>query len=475
MRVFFLLIFFLYCLDIYPSLLVLDNVKLLKKLNTELIYEIRTLKPLHILIDYYEPITYSNFYNSQEVKEENSIIKGDYTVSLIKSDNYKLHRILTKMARNSFFMNKSYNITSLLDLTNFFLTENIEIDLKKYFRQKYFKDISVISSVLEDKSIISRIINTLLAVKKNFRLEEYSDYEISNFLNTLVDAYKMQKIDARIVHGYSIPSSYRLKTENIYLKVIYPMGSYHWIEIFLPNLGWLPIDPFLNIFFFTLPNLIRKSYGEYFSDNLDMIFIYPKKPDYIFKKETLFSEDADISENLNAQKVSDISNYVITGPIQISKITDFKNITYKKFFLPKRLGLFDNDLKIDMEITKDKNYSQIIFLENKTYINKVILPIYFLELTKIGKIWVEVENKGKTYRTEILSTPYTDLNNEYKLYYFNFSSPIEVEGRTVFSLKIANISAVFWYAIIGNIIGDKDDTVSNNGEIINIDFSIYVE
>jgi hypothetical protein len=38
---------------------------------------------------------------------------------------------------------------------------------------------------------------------------------------------------------------------------------------------------------------------------------------------------------------------------------------------------------------------------------------------------------------------------------------LTLQGDIEISLKIKNLSAVFWYAVIGNPIGDKNDTWRN--------------
>lgn len=480
------ILFLLYNTSNADFIVVDQSTKTLKKWNIEVIYEIKTSKNLYILLDYYDPITYSNFYNSQEVKENNFIIKGDYQINNITNENYKLIRILTTMAKNSLFINKSYTINSLLNLNNFTFSED-NVDLRQF--QSNLKKIKFLNknqidfinnNIITENSFINRIIETLIFLKRTTPIDSYSfkstKGSLALFLNSLVEGYRIQGIQSRIVHGYSIPAKYRIRYNGKEVVIIYPRGAYHWIEIFIPNIGWLPIDPFLNILFFIPNNIIRKSHGNYFSDNLDMNFIYPKKDGVFYEKETIFSEDEYSEEIINGQNIEDKPYFIISAPIQIKKSSKTKkNINSKKFFMPEELGLFENNLKVDMEITKNQYYSQELFFETKTKISKVVLPLYFLELTKSGKVWVEVVNKGKTYRTNIMQTPYKDLKNEYFEYTFTFNNPIELEGNVSVILRISDISAVFWYAIIGDIIGTKDDTISSDGRVIYIDFCLKME
>lgn len=443
--------------------------------------EIHSPSEVFIIYHFYVPQSYSNVFNSQQITAGPMGLKGaNITSGQISFTDNLLKRLYIPLKGSSFFMNKSYNIKTQINLDAFlfatpFPLTNLPQHAAFYTWQKEIPPLmrSQIQDLVKGKtrladavlSILTWVKNhtILLVNKKKYSLSTTLRHGASNlasFLDFLAAALRSAGIPARIVHGYSLPTTLTMQGSGNDITCLYPRGDYHWVEFFAPDTGWLPLDPFANFYFFTPQNLIRKTTAFYFKDNLDKLFIYPEKPKNLVYSPNIFSEKGREEKKLQPVAGIPASDYAFSPPLSGQLALERKEV-FLSSYLPKTLGLYNNPLKLDMETTEKEILTQRIHLTKPQKISSVSLPLYFLEVTKFGRFWVELTHNGKTYSTQILPTTHDRVNLAYKIYSFRFTEPLVLQGDVEISLKIKNLSAVFWYAVIGNPIGDKNDTWRN--------------
>lgn len=74
-----------------------------------------------------------------------------------------------------------------------------------------------------------------------FLFENHKGYCV-HYASTAVLMYRMYGIPARYVSGYSIPSSDFTQQSNNYTAMISDEQAHAWVEIYLENYGWVPVD-----------------------------------------------------------------------------------------------------------------------------------------------------------------------------------------------------------------------------------------
>ncbi len=458
--------------------------------RVEVISEVKSKKKgLYILLDYFEPADYSNIFNSQQIFPLTKNFKGSkYKVTNMTSYENQLRRVFFRMQKNNFFMNKSYKIKTSLNLENFFIHSNYPLKIKSKHLHYYLKNKKslvlikkkVLGLIKNKKKTVDVIIELYNWIKNSIQLMiddkkysiqnilKYKKANIQGMIDLWVYSLRIAKIPTRVIHGYSLPANIKVELGGKQITSVYPRGYYHWLEIFVPGTGWLPIDPFANNLFFIPENLIRKTTSTYFKHNQDRVFIYPKKPKKIDVNFNIFSEKERDERKLKLETGLPNTDYVFSPPFS-SSVKPKKNSNFILNFMPKLVGLYNNPLKIDMGVTTKEALTQKIHFNSKKNVHSVTLPLYFLEFLRNGYIWVELESNGKKYNSKRVNTRYKKVDLKYRFVEFKFPKNLNLIGDVTITLKVKNLAAIFWYGIIGNHIGNKNDSYRKKGHYIHLD------
>jgi DNA-binding HxlR family transcriptional regulator len=464
--------------------------------RVELTSEIKSRKKNTVIIlDYFEPYDFSNIYNSQQAILLDTQSKGNFSETVIKKPQSSLKRLLIRMDDDHFFMNRSYRVKTYLSLENLLinlpypfsgnLTREQKENLVLHQNVSFLRETIGTLTEKEDKTT-DVILKIYSWIRNHIQLVNDSRYfsipkilkrrqaNLQGMLDLWVHSLRLSGIPSRIVHGYSLPGVFQVKTQNMEISCLYPRGEYHWLEVFLEGIGWFPIDPFANTFFFIPPNLVRKTSATYYNGNLDQIYVYPRKPADLVFNSTIFSEKEIQDKSFKVTQAIPNNDLLLSPPTVFEEVPEKKDY-YVSRYLPRDYNLYGNPLKIDVEVTPDGALTQKTVFHSPKRINHVEIPLYFLELTRVGKVWVELENKGKSYRSRVLSSQLDKLHSRYRIMRFTFPDAPVIEGETRITLKIKNLATVFWYGVIGNPIGDKLDTFRKKEFYLHVDLCYEID
>lgn len=460
--------------------------------RVEITSEIRTsTKNIVAFVDFFEPTDFSNAFNTQQITFLTSNVRGE----ILSSENMTtlpeliLRRFLVKFdKRDSFFINKSYKIKTILNFDNFSVDFPYSFSKEPLQQQQFLKlpysippelRHKVIELVKEKKNIPSVIVAIynwiksfeLLLFEEPMSIEESlrrKQLNISNTIDLWLYALRIAKIPCRVVHGYSLPLSLSFEHLQEKYSLIYPRGIYHWIEIFIEGIGWMPIDVFADTLFFIPQNLIRKSFSLYYKSNQDKIYVYPQKPQDMVFYQSIFSEKEMEEKKLKIETVMESNAFLLSLPF-VSDTIPIQENNYYVSFMPQKKSLYSGPLKIDFEVGEDNPLTQKIFFAQSKKFSSVVLPLYFLEINKFAEIWVEVTVGDKVYKSSVTDSHIGKQDMEYLFVPFHFSQEIELKGEVYLTLKAKNVSVVLWYGVIGNPIGDKKDTFRNPRQYLHAD------
>lgn len=442
-----------------------------------------------IIMDYFEPFNYSNLYNSQQIIPLKAHSKGVFSLNKLYGQEKRLKRYLIRLKYGSFFLNNSYRMKTLLNTKNLHLSTkypfSVHSKIRNRYLHNYYRNVpqplkATVKKLIKNKRLASDVILSIYNwIKNNIELDLHSRrfyleeiiYSKKANLQGMIDLWvhmlRLSGIPARVVHGYSLASTVSYRYGKKRISCIYPRSYYHWIEVFLEGSGWFPIDPFANTLFFVPTNLIRKSTSSFFRQSQDRIFVYPLKPKDLIFRNNIFSQKEPKEKVLQIRQSINSEDYLFSPIISFSKAPHKKN-NFTSSFIPKDLNLYNNPLKINMEVTPRKPLTQKLYFKRGRSISSITIPIYMLERSRIGKIWIEVRKNGKIYKSYPVN-PGFQRKQEYRLLKFRFPKSLWLSKKVEITLKIKDLAAVFWYAVIGNPIGDKNDTYQRRDQFLHID------
>ncbi len=295
--------------------------------------------------------------------------------------------------------------------------------------------------------------------------------------NLAASIFKGLEIPARIVYGISFQQEIPIETEDETYFYDYPNDEKLWLEVYFPDLGWIPYDP-VGTHFGTVSHVIKFSVGpdsDYAIDHWEV-----EIGDIVEFKEFIFDIRVD-TVDLNVRKLdAGGAHRIIMSPA----VEGFRAYTKEPELdvgQPARgkeavVGQTDaegvivqnSDLtrRLDVVATQNRVYAQRFTVEFPFTVIEIQLPL--IKFADEGRIWLEVYSDAdgkpgdvlfKTYsihspriRFMMMDNPWLSFpvgqNTEAFLQKGSYWIALRSSGSTIFN----------WFASCGNVMGTGSDT-----------------
>ena len=317
-------------------------------------------------------------------------------------------------------------------------------------------------------------------------------------------------IPVRIVNGITLKESYHVKISGGYLTMRMAQGRHSWIEVFFPDLGWVPFDP-QQMQLFVSNRFIRVEVGldnketvgdgtvswtrirgtrgrprfretigaEFVTDEVDL---FAERQSYGPRK-MLFSPPVEASFTAVAFEDAPASPVTVSSQnlqaLTYDEQTVFGNLDFPQNvdFLEARGPVEETDDSVmvmsknflvetsEYVTTKGQKYSQTFILENPMKLNEVGLALH--KYGGSGQLWVELledDGSGKPGKlitsSELLSLDEIKFSQGYDWIDFTFirENILLSPGRYWVALGYTGSPVVNWFFSYGKPVGPADGT-----------------
>ena len=139
-----------------------------------------------------------------------------------------------------------------------------------------------------------------------------------NFAHLAVALLRASGIPARVVIGQTLKDNWKIPIDKLGSSLVQGMGEglHAWVEVYYPDLGWLPCDPQQSRFF-TSTRHIKFGHGL---DAKDVSEFWQGSPDLPRMSESLTSNyETDIVDLRLRETLPLPSRYLVTGPVAASQ------------------------------------------------------------------------------------------------------------------------------------------------------------
>ena len=344
-----------------------------------------------------------------------------------------------------------------------------------------------------------------------------------NFSHLSIALLRAVSIPARIVGGITLSKSWKVPLKNGSLVQSIGQGGHAWLEVYYPDIGWVPYDA-QQSHLFVSPRHIKQTVGLDAKDINDSWRASPTLPPFREDIQANFVRD-DIKLSLKDIK-SNPSNYILTNaiiahvakpvvetpqpekpapkPTKAMQRVEFGNIDFPSMLdiFTKAKGEEQGYKTLDKEtaeyVTAEYTYAQAFTIARPLKIEEINLAMHKFG-GMAGSLWVDVvkDDKDKPGMEGVRSFP---LNLDTIKYFpgylwfpFRFAkespdrhiqeqasdNPVLTPGRYWIILRKSKDAIVNWFYIPGNPYGDADDTRSTSqgidwSNILNYDFNFKV-
>ena len=335
-----------------------------------------------------------------------------------------------------------------------------------------------------------------------------------NFSHLSIALLRAAGIPARVVGGITLSKSWKVPLKNGTLIQSIGQGGHAWLEVYYPDIGWVPYDA-QQSHLFVSPRHIKQTVGLDSKDINDSWLASPVLPPFREDIQANFSRD-EIKLSLKDIK-SNPSNYILTSamaahierpapeilpverpapkPVKAMERVEFGNMDFPTLvdIFTKVKGEEQGYKTLDKEtaeyVTSEYTYAQAFTVSRPLRVEEIDLAMHKFG-GKAGSLWIDVvkDDKGKPGMEGIRSFP---LNMDtikylpgYQWFPFRFTMesadlPVISPGRYWVILRRSKDAIVNWFYIPGNPYGDADDTRSTSqgidwSNILNYDFNFKV-
>jgi transglutaminase-like putative cysteine protease len=305
-------------------------------------------------------------------------------------------------------------------------------------------------------------------------------------------------IPVRVVYGVSFQKEIELNTDLELLYYIFPNGERFWVEVFVPDLGWVSYDP-TGSHFATTSHLIKIAAGPDSGFAADSWEIEEGEVEFI--QEFIYDVVEDES-TLQYTALTDLEHARIT----ISPPFDHQPASYQpgseietdqQTDVPAEpenvIGNGFTGQRLDVTATRDRIYAQRVVIEEPFLLDRITLPL--IKFSDPGKIWIELYDNGpepdtsgvpvkvlvETRRLASERVRFMQLEDPW------LSFPLEQEfmlepGMYWIALRSSGSCIFNWNGCGGNVVGDGRDTRFLDlgdksrlwGHLVNIDLNFLL-
>ncbi len=294
--------------------------------------------------------------------------------------------------------------------------------------------------------------------------------------NLVASIFKGLGIPVRVVYGISFQQEIPINTGVETFFYDYPNGDKFWLEVYFPDLGWIPYDP-VGTHFGTVSHVVKFSVGpdsDYAADHWEV-----EIGDIIEFKEFIFDIRND-SAKLEVQNLdTGSSNKIIMSPV----IDGFKAYTKEpELDVGQSEGsdIVKDDADVDGMIVQNSDISRrldVVATQNRVYAQRftVVDPftltqiqIPLIKFADEGRIWLEVyaDEDGKPgkvlFKTYSIHSPrirFMMMDNPWLSFPVGKKTDTYLEkGGYWIALRSSGSTIFNWYASCGNVIGSSNDT-----------------
>lgn len=331
-----------------------------------------------------------------------------------------------------------------------------------------------------------------------------------NFSHLSIAMLRAIGIPSRIVGGVALGKSWKVPLEKGALLQTIGQGGHAWIEVWYPDLGWVPYDA-QQSHLFVGPRHIKQTVGLDSNDINDSWRASPVLPSFRENIHAEFLKD-DIGLKLKETIATPVS-YVMTSSLAPSLIeappqgqkapplpvpsagpAEFGNMEFPSlidFYVQiKGEGHKTFDKETAEYVTGDITYAQAFTVARPLRLDTVSLAMHKFG-GRIGSLWIDVvkDDGGRPGMVGVRSRPVfldkVKYSAGYKWFDFSFApadadKPLLKEGRYWIILRHSKDTVVNWFYTPGNPYGLPDDARSTSkgvdwSNIMNYDFNFKVK
>jgi len=345
-----------------------------------------------------------------------------------------------------------------------------------------------------------------------------------NFSHLSIALLRASGIPARIVGGIALGKKWKVPLSDGALLQSIGQGGHAWIEVWYPDLGWLPYDA-QQSHLFVGPRHVKQTVGLDSNDINDSWRASPVLPQY---DETIGAEYVKDEVKLAlVESINTPKNYIMTSslapeaaparpgaPVEAPPMPtapapvpapapsmpetvelgnlDFPTLMdfYVKVAGEAGLGRRTLDKETAEYVTGDVTYAQAFTIKRPLRLDTVSLAMHKFG-GRLGSLWIDVvrDKDGRPGMQGARSRPLTldtvGYAPGYKWFDFAFSTPgasdgpVLQPGRYWIILRRSKDAIVSWFYTPGNRTGGVDDTRSTArgidwSNVLNLDFNYRV-
>ncbi|MBI5826692.1 MAG: transglutaminase domain-containing protein [Deltaproteobacteria bacterium] len=332
-----------------------------------------------------------------------------------------------------------------------------------------------------------------------------------NFAHLSVALLRSIGIPARVVGGLSLGKRWKVPLEKGALLQGIGQGGHAWMEVWYPDLGWVPYDA-QQSHLFVGPRHIRQAVGLDSNDINDTWRASPSLP--------LFREDVgaeyrkdDIKLSLKETRPFPV-NYIMAAsktaavvqappppppppvkpPLDEAEPVEFGNTQFPSLIevyaaSGAQAGRKTFDKETAEYVTGDYAYAQAFVIDRPMRVDEIALAMHKFG-GRLGSLWIDVvrDDNGRPGMEGVRSLPLSldtvQYYPGYKWFPFIFSrdfagNPVLAPGRHWIILRHTKDAVVGWFYTPGNQWGPPDDARSTASGIdwsyvMNLDFNFKV-
>lgn len=333
-----------------------------------------------------------------------------------------------------------------------------------------------------------------------------------NFAHLSVAMLRSLGIPARVVGGVSLGRRWKVPLENGALLQGIGQGGHAWMEVWYPDLGWVPYDA-QQSHLFVGPRHIRQAVGLDSNDINDTWRASPSLPPFREDVGAEYRKD-DIRLSLKETRPFP-ANYIMTAsktaaaaqaapppppppvkpPLEGPEGVEFGNTRFPSLIeVYAAEGAQSGRKTFDKEtaeyVTGDYAYAQAFVIDRPMRVDEIALAMHKFG-GRLGSLWIDVvrDDNGRPGMEGVRSLPLSldtvQYYPGYKWFPFRFSrdpaeGPVLAPGRHWIILRHSKDAVVSWFYTPGNQWASPDDARSTASGIdwsyvMNLDFNFKVK